>query len=103
MNYHAIYDDVLIPSPERKRVADLVARYPHLSDEEARDIASFMRNGQHVDVFLLTNDDQLRPKLDAFMKDNKALFRNIWAEGAALTGGILALMFALFVVLETFA
>ena len=102
MTYHATYDEFSIPSPKRERVSELVARYPHLSEEETREIVSFMRNGQHVDIILLSSDDRLRPKLDAFMKDNKAQFRNIWAQGAAVTGGIVALMIALFLVLEAF-
>jgi hypothetical protein len=103
MNYHAIYDEVRIPSPDRERVSDLVARYPHLSDEEAREIVSFMRHGQHVDIILLSSDDRLRSNLDAFMKDNKAQFRGSWAQGVAVIGGILGLMVALFVALEAFA
>ena len=71
-----------------ERVAQLVSRYPGVSDQEANEILTFLRTGRHLDVGLLTADESIRPNLDAFMRDHKAAFRIKWWEGAAVTGGI---------------
>jgi hypothetical protein len=55
----------------RQRVAELVGRYPSVSDDERREILDFMRHGRHLDIGLLTSSDTLRPQLDAFMADHK--------------------------------
>ncbi len=74
--------------PNSERVADLVSRYPGVTDDETEEILTFMRSGRH----LLTSNAHLRPKLDAFMDDHKAHFGvNRW-EGMALVGGILVML-----------
>jgi predicted Rossmann-fold nucleotide-binding protein len=82
--------------PQRRtaseRVADLVSRYPGVTDEEAKEILTFMRTGRHLEVGLLTANDNIRPNLDAFMEDHKAHFQVKWWEGAAVTTGIAALL-----------
>jgi hypothetical protein len=63
-------------------------------------MVTFMRSGRHVDIILLSHDDRLRPKLDAFMRDHKRQLRANWGEGFAVIAGLLALMLALWVILE---
>jgi hypothetical protein len=59
----------------RDQVADLVRRYPNVSDKDRREILMFMKEGRHLDIGLLTANDNLRPRLDAFMADHRRHFR----------------------------
>lgn len=85
------------------RVADLVSRYPGITDEEAQEIATFMRTGRHVDVSLLTANDSIRPNLDAFMEDHKADFRIDWRESVGVTSGIALVLVMFWLFWEVFA
>ena len=88
---------------DRERVSQLVRRYPRVTDDEAIEIIAFMRTGRHLDIGLLTSDDEIRPKLDAFMEDHKAEFRVKWWEGAAVIGGIAVLLVLFWLVWEALA
>jgi hypothetical protein len=88
---------------EPHEVAALLSRYPSVSGEEARQILTFLRRGRHLDVGLLTSNERLRPKLDAFFEDHKAHFKLKWVEGVAAVGGIGALIAILWLVWEAFA
>ena len=88
---------------EPHEVANLLARYPSVSGEEERQILTFLRRGRHLDVGLLTSNERLRPKLDAFVEDHKAYFKLKWIEGAAAVGGIAALLAILWLVWEAFS
>jgi hypothetical protein len=68
----------------RERVAALLGRYPHVSDKDRKEILAFMKEGRHLDIGLLTANDNLRPRLDAFMEDHKRHFRIGVAEVARL-------------------
>lgn len=59
----------------RDRVAGLLKRYPHVSDKDRKDILQFMKEARHLEVGLLTSTEELRPQLDAFMKDHKKHFQ----------------------------
>jgi hypothetical protein len=59
----------------RERIAALLGRYPRVSDKERREILAFMKEGRHLEIGLLTSNDQVRPNLDAFMADHKRHFR----------------------------
>ena len=59
----------------RDRVGKLLSRYPHVTDGDRREILTFMKEGRHLDIGLLTANDNLRPKLDAFMTDHQRHFR----------------------------
>jgi hypothetical protein len=87
----------------RERAAELLDRYPHVSPENRREILDFLKKGRHLDIGLLTSSDRLRPNLDAFMADHKAHFRLKWAEGAAATGAIAALLAIVWLVREAFS
>jgi len=88
---------------DRDRIAGLVGRYPEVTREETGEILTFMRTGRHLDIGLLTSNERLRPKLDAFMEEHKAHFRISFVEGAAVIAAILALLFGLWLAWEAFA
>jgi len=92
------------PNPTTsERVADLVSRYPGVTDDEAKEILTFMRTGRHLDVGRLTADDSIRPNLDAFMEDHKAHFQVKWWETTALVGAIGVVLLAFWLIWEAFA
>jgi hypothetical protein len=106
MSYHYPHHvgKILPPqSAHSERVADLVSRYPGVTEDEAQEIVTFMRTGRHLDVGLLTANDSIRPKLDAFMKDHRADFRVKWWESAAVTGTIAVILIAFWLAWEAFA
>jgi hypothetical protein len=74
----------------RERVAALLGRYPDVSKDENRAILDFMKAGRHLDIGLLTSNESLRPKLDAFMEDHKKHFRVSFGEAAAVIAMIAA-------------
>jgi hypothetical protein len=59
----------------RDRIATLLGRYPDVSDSDRTEILEFMKEGRHLDIGMLTANDNLRPQLDAFMDDHKRHFR----------------------------
>jgi hypothetical protein len=100
MSYHypQFVGTIPQPRPNQARVSQLLRRYPRITDDETREIVAFMRNGRHLDIGLLTSDDEIRPQLDAFMADHKADFRVRWGEGVAVIGSIAAVLTALWLV-----
>ena len=76
----------------REQAADLISRYPHVSDAEAKLILTFLRKGRHIDVGILTADDELRPQLDSFMADHANHFRVGFFEGSAVVAAIAAFL-----------
>ena len=106
MSYHYPHYVGKIVHPPRsssERVADLVSRYPGVTEDEAQEIVTFMRTGRRLDIGLLTADDRIRPNLDAFMHDHKADFRVKWWESVAVTGGIAAALIAFWLIWEALA
>ena len=87
---------------DRDRIAGLVGRYPAVTQEETGEILRFMRTGRHLDIGLLTSNQRLRPKLDAFMEEHKAHFRVSFMESAAVIAAILATLFGLWLAWEAF-
>jgi hypothetical protein len=59
----------------RDRVANLLKRYPDVSDNDRKEILRFMKEARHLEIGLLTANDNVRPQLDAFMEDHKKHFR----------------------------
>ena len=76
----------------RQEVADLLRRYPHVSEAEAGLIVAFLRKGRHLDVGMLTGDEALKPRLDHFMADHAKHFRLSFGEAAGVTGAIVAFL-----------
>ena len=106
MSYHYPHHVGTIACQEdatSERVADLVSRYPGVTEDEVREIARFMRTGRHLEIGLLTADATIRPQLDAFMEDHKADFRVKWWETAAVTGGIMLVLLTFWLVREALA
>jgi hypothetical protein len=101
--YTSHLEDVRPELHSRDRVAELLGRYPHVSEQDRSDILAFMRKGRHLDIGLLTANDKLRPKLDAFMRDHRAHFRVKWGEAALVIGGIAALLIVLWLIWEAFS
>jgi hypothetical protein len=55
----------------RARTAELLGHYPHLSDADRREILAFLQTARHLDIGLLSANDNLRGNLDAFMDDHR--------------------------------
>jgi len=88
MNAHAPHEEVRPSGAMRMEIADLVARYPEVSDDEAKLILRFLRTGRHLDVGMLTGDQSLKPQLDRFMADHARDLRVGFWEGSAVVAGI---------------
>lgn len=73
--YTSHVEEVRTLRSSRERVANLLKRYPDVTDKHRSEILTFIKEGRHVDIGLLTADDKLRPRLDAFMADHKRHFR----------------------------
>ena len=87
----------------REQAANLLYRYPHVSEAEENAILTFLRKGRHLDVGILTADEQLKPQLDSFMRDHAKYFRVGIVEGSALVaaiGGLLAICWLIWKAVE---
>ena len=88
MNANEARQEPPLSALSRESVADLLYRYPHVSQGEAKAILTFLRKGRHLDVGILTADDGLKPYLDRFTHDHAKHFRVGFGEGAAVIGAI---------------
>lgn len=84
----------------RDEAADLLVRYPHVSDSEAKLILGFLRNGRHLDVGILTADEKLKPQLDSFMVDHARHFRVGFLEGSAVVAAIAGFLLFCLIIFE---
>ena len=84
----------------RDEVADLLFRYPHVSDSEAKLILGFLRKGRHLDVGMLTADAALKPHLDRFMADHARHFRLGLGEGTAVVAAIAGFLLFCLIIFE---
>ena len=73
--YTSHIEEVRAVRSTRERVANLLKRYPHVSDNDRKEILQFMKEARHLEVGLLTANDSVQPQLDAFMEDYKRHFR----------------------------
>ena len=104
MASHATHSETSrVQRSDRDRVADLLSRYPEVSEKEEREILTFLRTGRHLDIGLLTSDQQLRRKLDAFVEKHKAHFRVAAGETVAVSAGIVALLLLFWLIWEAFS
>ena len=94
MNGPAERIDVRALHATRERVARLLSRYPEVTDDDVAEIVEFLRTGRHLDIGLLTADDALRPKLDAFMAAHKTQLRPKLGEVAVIAALIASFLFA---------
>lgn len=93
MNSHVHHDPVATRSLSREEAADLLIRYPRVSDDEAKLILAFLRKGRHLDVGMVMGDERLGPYVDRFTADHARHFRIGFVEGAAVVLGIAAFLF----------
>jgi hypothetical protein len=92
MNAYPDLDYANAPALTREEAADLISRYPQVSNTEGKAILKFLRNGRHLDVGILTADEKLKPQLDSFMREHASHFRIRVGEGAAVVASILAFL-----------
>ena len=76
----------------RDRAASLLTRYPRLSRDETGEVLHFLKTARHLDVGLLSADDAIRPRLDAFMDDHKKDLSATLGEAGWIAGLILAFL-----------
>lgn len=94
MSYHYPHHvGRIVPAqrPNSDRVAELVRRYPGVTQDEAKEIRTFLNSGRLLDIGLLCSDDGLRPKVESFIEHHKMPSRSNWREHAPVAGGILVL------------
>lgn len=103
MNYPAMHEEVRALRADRERVSDLLSRYPKVTDDESAEILTFLRTGRHLDIGLLTSNEELKPQLDAFMEQHKRHFRVKWSEATLVVAGIVALIAIFWFIWEAFA
>ena len=85
----------------RTHAAALLSRYPQVSDEETKEILSFLRYGRHLDIGMVTGDESLRRQLDRFMVDHGKHLRVGFLEGTAVVAAIGAFLVACWLVWES--
>jgi hypothetical protein len=100
MNVRAHSDTELARRPSREEVADLLVRYPRVSDAEAKLILAFLRKGRHLDVGMVTGDERLKPYIDRFTADHASHFRLSIYEGTALVAAMLGFLTVCWLVWE---
>ena len=92
MNAHVRKPASDAASLSREEVAELLIRYPRVSGAEAKLVLTFLRKGRHLDVGMLTGDEQLKPHLDRFTADHAHHFRLGIGEAAAAVAGIVGFL-----------
>jgi len=88
---------------DRQHATALIERYPHITEDETQDVITFLKTGRHLDVGMVTGDEALKPKLEAFMADHKSHFRLKWTEIVAVTAGIFGVPTGAWMVWEALA
>ena len=85
---------------DRCQAAELVRRYPSVSDDEVELILHFLRRGRHLDVGMVTGDESLRPQLDLFMADHGKELRVSLVEGSAAVAAIAGFLLVCWLIWE---
>jgi hypothetical protein len=88
MTVQTRHDPAAAQKLTREQAADLLQRYPSVSDRETKAILTFLRKGRHLDVGMLTADEKLMPQLDSFMAEHGKALRVGFGEGAAVIAAI---------------
>jgi hypothetical protein len=102
MTAHARREEARALRLNRQQAADLLQRYPEVSDAETHQVLTFLRTGRHLDVGMLTADRKLKPKLDRFMDDHAHHLRVSFVETAALIAAIVAFLALCWLLWEAF-
>lgn len=84
----------------RTQAAELISRYPDVSDSEAKQILTFLRTGEHLDIGMVTGDESLKPQLDLFMGDHGKHLKVGFLEGSAVIAAIAAFLVVCWLIWE---
>ena len=60
---------------KRKRIEDLLRKYPRTTEAETLEIRHFLATASHLDVGLLSGSDEFRETVRAFKKEHSSHFR----------------------------
>ena len=86
-----------------EQVAELVERYPALSEVELARLINLYRNLSALEVALMISDEQLGLKLDTFFADHRSALKTPFRQYGVLVGiavaGLIAVLWAVLVVL----
>jgi hypothetical protein len=74
------------------RIESLLSSYPHVTADEAQEIAGFLRNGSCMDVGLLSTNRNAWAKAEQFRRENATEFATTAKEYALFAGTIIALL-----------
>lgn len=102
-SYSPHIEEVRAVRSTRERIADILSRYPHLSPQDRDEVLRFMKEARHLEVGLLTSNEQVRPKLDAFMEEHRSHFAPSWGEIAAVVAALVGLLAVLWLIWAAFA
>ena len=100
MNARTTREEVRAIRLNRQEAADLLSRYPHVSEAETELILTFLRTGRRLDVGMLTADERLRPRLGHFMNDHGKRLRIGFGEGAVVVSAIVGFLVLCWLVWE---
>ena len=76
---------VLAPgSPSLEQAAELIGRYPKLSEIELSRLIDLYRQLSALDVALMIADEQLAPRLDRFVREHRSQLRTPFRQYAIL-------------------
>ena len=91
------------PSTPVEQVAELIERYPNMSEVELARLVNLYRQLSAMDVALMISDEQLGRKLDRFFADHRAKLKTPFRQYAVLVAiaviGFLVVLWAMAVVL----
>jgi len=93
--YRSTREDVRAIRSTRDHVSSLLSRYPDVSEDNRKEILTFLKEGRHLEIGLLTANDNVRPQLDAFMADHRHHFRISVSEVVRVLVAIAALTLVL--------
>lgn len=71
-------------SPSLEQAAELIVRYPNLSEIELARLINLYRELSALDVALMISDEQLAPRLDRFVKEHRSEVRTPFRQYAIL-------------------
>lgn len=71
-------------SPSLEQAAELIGRYPRLSEIELARLINLYRQLSALDVALMVSDEQLAPRLDRFIGEHRSELRTPFRQYAIL-------------------
>jgi hypothetical protein len=69
-----------------QQVADLISRYPNLSEIELARLINLYRQLSALDAALMISDEHVGPRLDAFWRDHRSSLRPPFRQYGVLVG-----------------